>query len=67
MPDDATISRETFDEAAERMGITGSEAHMDDLFRQVQGVLDGARALQSIDVSGVEPDMAFNPNGGQRG
>ena len=28
---------ETVDEAASRLGITGSEAHMDELYRQVQG------------------------------
>ena len=67
MPDNVTISRESFDEAAARMGINGSEAHMDELFRQVQGILSGARSLLSVDVSNVEPDMAFDPAGSQQG
>ena len=61
------MSRESFDEAASRLGITGSEAHMDELFRQVQGVLAGTRSLGTIDVSNVEPDMAFDPSSGQPG
>ena len=65
MPDDATMPRQSFDETAARLGITGSEAHMDELFRQVQGVLAGARTLLSVDVSNVEPDMAFDPAGAQ--
>ena len=65
--EDTPISRDSFDEAAARMGITGSEAHMDELFRQVQGVLTGAGTLLSVDVSNVEPDMAFDPAGPRHG
>ena len=65
--EDTTISRDSFDEAAARLGITGSEAHMDELFRQVQGVLAGARTLLSVDMSNVEPDMAFDPASAQQG
>ena len=65
MLDDAPISRQAFDETAARLGIAGSEAHMEELFRQVQGVLIGARSLANIDVANVEPDMAFDPFGGQ--
>ena len=63
--EDSSMSRESFDEAAARLGICGSEAHMDELFRQVQGVLAGTRSLQTIDVANVEPDVAFDPSGGQ--
>ena len=61
------MSRESFDEAASRLGIAGSEAHMNELFRQVQGVLAGTQSLATIDVSDVEPDMAFDPSSGQPG
>ena len=67
MPDNATISRDSFDEAAARLGIAGSEDHMDELFRQVQAVLAGARTLLTVDVANVEPDMAFDPAGAQYG
>ena len=65
--EDTPISRDSFDESAARLGITGSEAHMDELFRQVRGVLAGARTLLSVDVSNVEPDMAFDPAGTRHG
>ena len=61
------MSRESFDEAASRLGITGSEAHMDELYRQVQGVLAGTLSLAAIDVGNVEPDIAFDPSSRQPG
>lgn len=67
MPDDAPISRQTFDEAAARLGISGSDAHMDELYGQLRGVLAGTQSLLQIDVSGTEPDMAFNPSGPRPG
>jgi Asp-tRNA(Asn)/Glu-tRNA(Gln) amidotransferase C subunit len=67
MADDALISRQSFEEAAARLGIDGSEGHMEELFRQVQGVLTGTESLRAVDVSGVEPDMAFNPSGSRQG
>jgi Asp-tRNA(Asn)/Glu-tRNA(Gln) amidotransferase C subunit len=61
------ISRQSFDEAIARFGIEGSEEHLEELFRQVQGVLAGTESLLAIDVSGVEPDMAFSPSGSRQG
>ena len=63
MPNETPISRQAFDEAAARLGITGTAAHMDELFRQVQGVLAGTGALKAITVTDTEPDMAFSPTG----
>jgi len=63
MAEGASISRQAFDEMAARLGINGSADHMDELFRQVQGVLDGARSLGAINVADVEPDTAFKPSG----
>ncbi len=63
MPDDTPISRQAFDESAARLGITGTESHMEELFRQVQGVLAGTASLKTISVSGTEPDMAFSSSG----
>ena len=59
MTDDAVISRQAFDEAAARLGISGTDAHMDELYGQLQGVLAGAASLRNIDVADTEPDMAF--------
>ncbi len=63
MPEDPPISRQAFDETAARLGITGTTSHMDELFRQVQGVLAGTAALKAIRVDGSEPDTAFSPSG----
>ena len=65
MTDSTPVSRQSFDETAARLGIEGSSDHMDELFRQVQGVLAGTESLKTIDVSNTEPDMAFDPSGGQ--
>ena len=66
MTENDPISRESFDETATRFGIAGSEAHMDELFRQVQVVLRGNESLLGINVDGVEPDMAFRPTGSRQ-
>ena len=63
MPDDAPISRQAFDEAASRLGIAGTDAHMDELYNQLRGVLAGTASLRNLDVSDTEPDMAFIPHG----
>lgn len=63
MPDDAPISRQAFDETAARLGLSGGDAHLDELYRQLCGVLTGTASLRRLDVSGVEPDMAFVPRG----
>ena len=62
MPDDAPISRQAFDEATARLGITGTDAHMDELYNQLRGVLAGTASLRNLDVTGAEPDMAFIPS-----
>ena len=62
MPDDSPISRQAFDEAAARLGIAGADAHMDELYNQLRGVLAGTVSLRNLDVSGTEPDMAFIPS-----
>ena len=67
MPDDAAISKQAFDETAARLGITGSEAHMNELYSQLQGVLAGTASLRNIDVTDTEPDMAFIASGPRSG
>ena len=64
MPDNPIISRQAFEETAARLGISGTGAHMDELFLQLQGVLAGNAALINIDVADTEPDMAFIPSPG---
>lgn len=58
---DQRLSREEFDCLAEQLGISGDAAYIDELYSQVRGVFIGAKTIRDIDVSGVEPDMAFRP------
>ncbi len=58
---EANLSREDFDRQAELHGITGEPAYLDELYAQVRGVYIMAKAIKRIDVSDVEPEMAFIP------
>ncbi len=58
---EANLSREDFDRQAELHGITGEPAYLDELYAQVRGVYIMAKAIKGIDVSDVEPEMAFIP------
>lgn len=55
------LSREEFDRLAELLGVNGEAAYMDELYTQVRGVFMMGENVRAIDVSGVEPDMAFIP------
>ncbi len=58
---DKQLSREEFDCLAEQLGIRREPAYTDELYSQVRGIFIGAKTIRDIDVSGVEPDMAFVP------
>lgn len=58
---DEQLSREEFDRLAEQLGIRGDPTYIDELYSQVRGVFIGAKTVRDIDVSGIEPDMAFMP------
>ena len=55
------LSRENFDLLAELHGITGTPAYLEELYSQARGIYIMAEALKNIDVSNVEPEMAFIP------
>ena len=55
------LSRENFDLLSELHGITGSPSHFDELYAQTRGVYIMTKTIRHIDVSGVEPEMAFIP------
>jgi len=61
MASDKQLSREDFDRIAELQGITGEPAYLDELFGQARGVFTMAETIKGIDVTGVEPEMAFIP------
>lgn len=61
MASDKQLTREDFDSMAKQLGVGGDPAYLDELYSQVRGVFIGAKTLREIDVSGIEPDMAFVP------
>jgi hypothetical protein len=61
MASEKQLTREQFDSLAEQLGVSGDPAYLDELYSQVRGVFIGAKTIRDIDVSGIEPDMAFVP------
>ncbi len=61
MASEKQLTREEFDCLAEQLGVSGDAAYIDELYSQVRGVFIGTKTIREIDVSGVEPDMAFVP------
>ena len=61
MASEKQLTREQFDGLAEQLGVSGDSAYLDELYSQVRGVFIGTKSIRDIDVSGVEPDMAFVP------
>ncbi len=61
MPDEGQLSRDAFLFLAKEAGLDVDSAHMDELYPYVQGVLASIESIKDLDVSGVEPDMAFLP------
>ncbi|MDA0263068.1 MAG: hypothetical protein O3A93_02150 [Chloroflexi bacterium] len=61
MASDKQLTREEFDQQAERLGITGEPDYLDELYSQTRGVFISADVIRKIDVTDTEPDMAFIP------
>ena len=62
MASETPFSHQLFLRMAAEAGLDVQSPHMDDLYAYMSGVLDGLRALQNLNVSGAEPDMAFIPS-----
>ena len=61
MAQEFSLSREAFLHLAAEAGLDVSSPHMDEHFPYVEAQLAGLRSLHDIDVTGAEPDMAFQP------
>ena len=48
-------------EAGLDVSLGSGDAHMEELYSYVKAVLASLRSLNELDVSQVEPDMAFMP------
>ena len=63
IPEGNPLSQEAFLSLAAAAGIDVDGPHGAELFAFVQSTLAGLASLKDIDVSSVEPDMAFMPLG----
>ena len=62
MSDAGELNKETFMGMAEAAGLDVSdEAHMEELYAYVQGVLPGLKAIHGLDLAEVEPAAIFVP------
>ena len=62
MADEALFSRETFLRIAEASGLdVNDEHHMDQLYAFLQTLLPALKTIGKIDLSGVEPLLAWVP------
>ena len=62
MATQSPMGKEEFLHLAADAGLDADSAHMDELFPYVQTVLDGLNSLHDLDVTAIEPDMAFEPH-----
>ena len=63
MQEENPLSQEAFLSMAAAVGIDVDGPHGEELFAFVQNTLASLASLKDIDVSSVEPDMAFMPLG----
>ena len=62
MADEEVLSRELFLSLAERLGLdVNDQAHMDELYPQVQTTLASIKPIHELDLTDVEPAMIFIP------
>ena len=62
MAQEFSLGREAFLFLAAQAGLDVNSPHMDELYPYAENALAGLRSLRGIDVSGAEPDMAFQPS-----
>ena len=62
MADELPMSKEMFLRIAEVSGLdVKDEAHMEELYTYLQGVLPGLRKVDELDLTNVEPAMVYIP------
>lgn len=61
MSADSPMTYDAFLSLAKETGLDAGDAHMEELYYYVKAVLASLRSLNELDVSQVEPDMAFMP------
>ena len=61
MPTNNPLDRNAFNYLAQAAGLDVNDPHMDELFPYVQAALAASDGLRNLDVTGYEPDAAFDP------
>ena len=63
MADEGVLDKETFLRIAEGSGLdVKDEAHMEELYKSVRGVLPGLRKVDELDLAGLEPSTIYIPS-----
>ena len=57
------ITKEQFQEMAKAAGLDLSSPHMEELFPIVRATLRGLGSINQLDLSQVEPEMVYMPDG----
>jgi hypothetical protein len=62
------ISKETLRGISEGMtGVTVDEEERGEMLIRIGELLDGIKALDEIELNGVQPAFSYNPEGGRNG
>ena len=57
------ITKEQFQEMAKAAGLDLNSPHMEELFPIVRATLRGLGSINQLDLSQVEPEMVYMPDG----
>jgi hypothetical protein len=63
MADGGGLSKEAFLRIAEEVGLDVNDPHMEDLYPFVQRIVPNAKAIEELDLTGMEPAVVFVPPG----
>ncbi len=63
MPIGEEITKEQFQEMAKAAGLDLNSPHMEELFPIVRATLRGLGSINQLDLSQVEPEMVYMPDG----
>ena len=63
MADGGGLSKEAFLRIAEEVGLDVNDPHMEDLYPFVQRIVANAKAIEELELTGMEPAVVFVPPG----
>ena len=63
MADGGGLSKEAFLRISEEVGLDVNDPHMEDLYPFVQRIVANAKAIEELELTGMEPAVVFVPPG----